>query len=108
MPKGKKKKQSSIVRKFQLSESCAWLNLGKADHIKYCSTTVLMIHSFFPLSVMQGKLHEDVREQSAPSAPPPQKISSEERKQRWEAGQIDYMGDDSFANIERKLNSFLK
>ncbi|XP_051252363.1 glycogenin-1a isoform X2 [Dicentrarchus labrax] len=54
------------------------------------------------------KLHEDVREPSAPFAPPPQKVSSEERKQRWEAGQIDYMGDDSFANIERKLDSFLK
>ncbi|KAM7376133.1 hypothetical protein PAMP_005879 [Pampus punctatissimus] len=54
------------------------------------------------------KLCDDVREQSAPPAPPPQKVSSEERKQRWEAGQIDYMGDDSFANIERKLNSFLK
>ncbi|KAG8013211.1 Glycogenin-1, partial [Nibea albiflora] len=35
-------------------------------------------------------------------------ISSEERKQRWEAGQIDYLGADSFANIERKLDSFLK
>ncbi|XP_040915959.1 glycogenin-1-like [Toxotes jaculatrix] len=55
-----------------------------------------------------GKLREDVREQLAACAPPPQKISSEERKQRWEAGQIDYMGDDSFANIERKLDSFLK
>ncbi|XP_061553024.1 glycogenin-1-like isoform X1 [Phycodurus eques] len=40
------------------------------------------------------------------TTPPP--ISSEERKQRWEAGQIDYLGDDSFANIERKLDSFLK
>ncbi|XP_056248922.1 glycogenin-1a [Seriola aureovittata] len=59
-----------------------------------------------------GKLHEDVGEQPSHSAPPPppppQKVSSEERKQRWEAGQIDYMGDDSFANIERKLDSFLK
>ncbi|XP_039992711.1 glycogenin-1a isoform X2 [Xiphias gladius] len=55
-----------------------------------------------------GKLHEDVTEQPAPSALPPQKVSSEERKQRWEAGQIDYLGDDSFANIERKLDSFLK
>lgn len=73
----------------------------------------LMIHLFFlslslSLSVTQGKLHEDVREQPTRSAPPPQKVSSEERKQRWEAGQIDYMGDDSFANIERKLDSFLK
>ncbi|KAM7403383.1 hypothetical protein PAMA_004029 [Pampus argenteus] len=54
------------------------------------------------------KIYDDVREQSAPPAPPLQKLSSDERKQRWEAGQIDYMGDDSFANIERKLNSFLK
>ncbi|XP_041668848.1 glycogenin-1a [Cheilinus undulatus] len=52
--------------------------------------------------------HEDVSAQAAPFTPPPQKVSSEERKQRWEAGQIDYMGDDSFANIERKLDSFLK
>uniref|UniRef100_A0A1A8IG03 glycogenin glucosyltransferase n=1 Tax=Nothobranchius kuhntae TaxID=321403 RepID=A0A1A8IG03_NOTKU len=57
----------------------------------------------------QNKFHEDVREQLQPfAAPPSQRISSEERKQRWEAGQIDYMGDDSFANIEQKLNSFLK
>ncbi|XP_034000278.1 glycogenin-1a isoform X1 [Trematomus bernacchii] len=54
----------------------------------------------------EGELHQDVREHPAP--PPPQKLSSDERKQRWEAGQIDYMGDDSFANIERKLDSFLK
>ncbi|CAJ1074377.1 glycogenin-1a [Xyrichtys novacula] len=52
--------------------------------------------------------HEDVSGQAAPLAPPPQKVSSEERKQRWEAGQIDYLGDDSFANIARKLDSFLK
>ncbi|XP_037551146.1 glycogenin-1 [Nematolebias whitei] len=57
----------------------------------------------------QDKLHEDVMEQPQPSPPPPsQKISSQERKQRWEAGQIDYMGDDSFVNIEQKLNMFLK
>uniref|UniRef100_A0A3Q3X160 glycogenin glucosyltransferase n=1 Tax=Mola mola TaxID=94237 RepID=A0A3Q3X160_MOLML len=48
------------------------------------------------------------QEQPASVTPPPQKFSSEERKQRWEAGQMDYMGDDSFANIERKLDSFLK
>ncbi|KAM9708225.1 glycogenin-1a [Menidia menidia] len=56
------------------------------------------------------KFHVDVKEQTASSPPPPpsQRISSEERKQRWEAGQIDYLGDDSFANIEQKLNSFLK
>ncbi|XP_017560595.2 glycogenin-1b [Pygocentrus nattereri] len=35
-------------------------------------------------------------------------ISSEERKQRWEQGQADYMGVDSFDNIEKKLAAFLK
>ncbi|KAG9343626.1 hypothetical protein JZ751_013796 [Albula glossodonta] len=40
---------------------------------------------------------------------PPQhpSISSEERKQKWEQGQADYMGMDSFDNIQRKLDSFL-
>ncbi|KAG7263541.1 hypothetical protein CRUP_018484 [Coryphaenoides rupestris] len=45
---------------------------------------------------------------SAPPAPPALKVSSDERKKRWEAGQADYMGDDSFVHIERKLDSFLK
>ncbi|KAG7487496.1 hypothetical protein MATL_G00024170 [Megalops atlanticus] len=35
-------------------------------------------------------------------------ISSEERKLRWEQGQADYMGMDSFENIQKKLDSFLK
>uniref|UniRef100_A0A3Q2VLL7 glycogenin glucosyltransferase n=1 Tax=Haplochromis burtoni TaxID=8153 RepID=A0A3Q2VLL7_HAPBU len=54
--------------------------------------------------------HKGTLPKESVSSPPsvPQKISSSERKQRWEAGQIDYMGDDSFANIEEKLNSFLK
>ncbi|KAL7380074.1 hypothetical protein ABVT39_011235 [Epinephelus coioides] len=56
----------------------------------------------------ESKLHQDVRQHPPPFVPPPQKVSSEERKQRWEAGQIDYLGDDSFANIKRKLDSFLK
>lgn len=57
---------------------------------------------------MQDKLHQDPMEQPAPVAAPPPQVSSEERKQRWEAGQMDYMGEDSFDNIERKLDSFLK
>lgn len=60
-------------------------------------------------SVTQGELREEGTEQPSAAAPPPApRVSSAERKQRWEAGQIDYMGDDSFDNIERKLNSFLK
>ncbi|KAM4771600.1 glycogenin-1 isoform 2-T2 [Rhinophrynus dorsalis] len=40
-------------------------------------------------------------------APPPQ-LSSQERKERWEQGQIDYMGEDSYDNIRKKLDSYLK
>ncbi|XP_061899244.1 glycogenin-1-like [Entelurus aequoreus] len=65
----------------------------------------------------EDKLHPDQGEEPAVAssadaaaslAPACRHMSSEERKQRWEAGEIDYMGDDSFANIERKLDAFLK
>lgn len=60
-------------------------------------------------AVLQDTFDQDLAEQPAPvTAPPPPQASSEERKQRWEAGQMDYMGEDSFDNIERKLDSFLK
>ncbi|XP_068603949.1 glycogenin-1b isoform X1 [Brachionichthys hirsutus] len=36
------------------------------------------------------------------------RLSSEERKQKWEQGQADYLGTDSFDNIKRKLDRFLK
>ncbi|XP_062377000.1 glycogenin-1-like isoform X2 [Sardina pilchardus] len=35
-------------------------------------------------------------------------LSSLERKHKWEQGQADYMGMDSFDNIQKKLDSFLK
>ena len=35
-------------------------------------------------------------------------LSSEERKKKWEQGQADYMGMDSFENIQKKLDAFLK
>ncbi|KAL6097774.1 gyg1 [Pungitius sinensis] len=35
-------------------------------------------------------------------------LSSEQRKQKWEQGQADYMGTDSFDNIKSKLDTFLK
>ncbi|XP_075793809.1 glycogenin-1 isoform X1 [Pelodiscus sinensis] len=35
-------------------------------------------------------------------------VSSEERKERWEQGQADYMGADSFDNIKKKLDSYLQ
>uniref|UniRef100_A0A7M4EG99 glycogenin glucosyltransferase n=1 Tax=Crocodylus porosus TaxID=8502 RepID=A0A7M4EG99_CROPO len=46
---------------------------------------------------------------SSPSSPPPQPtVSSEERKERWEQGQADYMGADSFDNIKKKLDTYLQ
>lgn len=35
-------------------------------------------------------------------------MTSAERKQKWEQGQADYMGIDSFDNIQKKLDVFLK
>lgn len=35
-------------------------------------------------------------------------VSSEERKERWEQGQADYLGEDSFDNIKRKLDTYLQ
>nr|XP_038959149.1 glycogenin-1 isoform X6 [Rattus norvegicus] len=43
----------------------------------------------------------------APPASQPS-LSSEERKERWEQGQADYMGADSFDNIKRKLDTYLQ
>ncbi|RXM27411.1 Glycogenin-1, partial [Acipenser ruthenus] len=40
--------------------------------------------------------------------PPPPPMSSAERKQKWEQGQADYMGADSFDNIQKKLDAYLK
>lgn len=47
---------------------------------------------------------------TAPNLPPslPPAISSEERKERWEQGQADYMGADSFDNIKKKLDTYLQ
>lgn len=43
--------------------------------------------------------------EATPEAPP---MSSMERKQKWEQGQADYLGVDSFDNIQKKLDAFLK
>ncbi|XP_062847212.1 glycogenin-1b isoform X2 [Trichomycterus rosablanca] len=63
--------------------------------------------NFFEPSCQEKEEEEVV--QTTPQAqfsPPP--LSSVERKQRWEQGQADYMGIDSFDNIEKKLAAFLK
>uniref|UniRef100_A0A8D2GMI0 Glycogenin-1 n=1 Tax=Urocitellus parryii TaxID=9999 RepID=A0A8D2GMI0_UROPR len=43
----------------------------------------------------------------SPATPQPF-VSSEERKERWEQGQADYLGADSFDNIKRKLDTYLQ
>ncbi|XP_031813653.1 glycogenin-1 isoform X2 [Sarcophilus harrisii] len=55
--------------------------------------------------VTDAMLHMSIGDLS----PPPQPfVSSEERKERWEQGQADYMGADSFDNIKRKLDTYLQ
>ncbi|GCC38706.1 hypothetical protein chiPu_0017222 [Chiloscyllium punctatum] len=39
--------------------------------------------------------------------PPDEVVSSDERKKKWEQGQADYMGVDSFQNIQKKLDAYL-
>ncbi|XP_073704183.1 glycogenin-1a isoform X1 [Garra rufa] len=56
----------------------------------------------------EGDIHVDVAQMHISHHPPPPQMSSQERKQKWEQGQADYMGLDSFENIEKKLDSFLK
>lgn len=62
----------------------------------------------FNSGFLESEQNDNATHQPAPVDPPQPQVSSAERKKRWEAGQIDYMGDDSFANIERKLDTFLK
>ena len=63
------------------------------------SVSLLLLHNVFSHSSQGGS--------SLAEALEPQ-MSSEERKQKWEQGQADYMGMDSFDNIQKKLDTFLK
>lgn len=56
----------------------------------------------------ESDINVDVAQMHISHHPPPPPVSSQERKQKWEQGQADYMGVDSFENIEKKLDSFLK
>ncbi|XP_030631075.1 glycogenin-1a [Chanos chanos] len=62
----------------------------------------------FHSGCVETEIHESVAQMHVSNPPPPPQISSQERKSKWEQGQADYMGMDSFENIERKLDSFLK
>lgn len=55
----------------------------------------------------QESVHvEAVQEEECVHPLAPQ-TSSQDRKQKWEQGDADYLGEDSFTHIEKKLDSFL-
>ncbi|CAI5775668.1 glycogenin-1 isoform X4 [Podarcis muralis] len=59
--------------------------------------------------VAEAVSHLSLSSAAVPNSPPsPPAISSEERKERWEQGQADYMGADSFDNIKKKLDTYLQ
>uniref|UniRef100_A0A8C5M738 glycogenin glucosyltransferase n=1 Tax=Leptobrachium leishanense TaxID=445787 RepID=A0A8C5M738_9ANUR len=58
------------------------------------------------ISSIEEEVTEAVEQMSIASPPP--SISSEERRERWEQGQVDYMGEDSYENIRKKLDSYLQ
>ncbi|XP_035971527.1 glycogenin-1 isoform X3 [Halichoerus grypus] len=63
-------------------------------------------HSCLNVEGVSGAMsHLSVGETPAAAQP---FVSSEERKERWEQGQADYMGADSFDNIKRKLDTYLQ
>ncbi|MBN3326766.1 GLYG protein, partial [Atractosteus spatula] len=78
---------------------------GSSCVLNVCAPLNLMFNQQTAFS-FQDAITEGVSQIRVTPSPPP--ISSEERKQRWEQGQADYMGEDSFENIQKKLDSFLK
>ncbi|KTF74872.1 hypothetical protein cypCar_00017499 [Cyprinus carpio] len=76
------------------------------------SVLVLMKEEYgdqpFHSGCTESDINVDVAQMHISHHPPPPPVSSQERKQKWEQGQADYMGVDSFENIEKKLDSFLK
>ncbi|OCT80940.1 hypothetical protein XELAEV_18027752mg [Xenopus laevis] len=54
------------------------------------------------------EVKEAVVQMSISHSHSPPSVSSEERRERWEQGQVDYMGEDSYDNIKKKLDSYLQ
>ncbi|XP_077481069.1 glycogenin-1-like isoform X1 [Stigmatopora argus] len=83
----------------------------------YSSSVVPMLKEQYGDQAFHSEYVEQASEEGLVSAaaalhlsptPLQQEPSSEERKQKWEQGQADYMGTDSFDNIKKKLDTFLK
>ncbi|KAM9469218.1 glycogenin-1a [Clarias gariepinus] len=58
-------------------------------------------------SVEQESVYIEAAQEEECEHPPSPKTSSQDRKQKWEQGDADYLGEDSFTHIEKKLDSFL-
>ncbi|XP_055501677.1 glycogenin-1a isoform X1 [Leucoraja erinacea] len=63
--------------------------------------------SISPVKQEEEKLSEAVSQLSVSPPAPTAPISSEERRRNWEQGQADFMGVDSFQNIQKKLDTYL-
>lgn len=63
----------------------------------------------FQEEVAEAVSHLSLSPAALPASPPsPPAMSSEERREKWEQGQADYMGADSFDNIKKKLDTYLQ
>uniref|UniRef100_A0AAV2L3X5 glycogenin glucosyltransferase n=1 Tax=Knipowitschia caucasica TaxID=637954 RepID=A0AAV2L3X5_KNICA len=74
----------------------------------YSSAVVPLLYEQYGDQPFHSGCVEGESPSQAQSQSPQPLMSSEERKERWEQGQADYLGMDSFDNIQAKLDSFLK
>ncbi|KAK0149409.1 Glycogenin-1 [Merluccius polli] len=74
----------------------------------YSAEVVPMLQGHYGDQPFHSGCVEEEESQAGSAASAPPALSSEERKERWEQGQADYMGVDSFENIQKKLDAFLK
>ncbi|XP_078061600.1 glycogenin-1a isoform X2 [Mustelus asterias] len=86
---------------FTTSVSPLLTEHGISKEPRSSGTQELILSSNF----QEEKLSEAVSQLSF--TPPPPVVSSEERRKKWEQGQADYMGEDSFQNIQKKLDAYL-
>ncbi|XP_017657424.1 glycogenin-1 isoform X3 [Nannospalax galili] len=93
-----------LLQQFGLiKDTCSHLTVGSLSDLAY---TLAFSCGFCRKEHVSGAMsHLSLGE--VPATPQPF-VSSEERKERWEQGQADYMGADSFDNIKRKLDTYLQ
>ncbi|MCI4386212.1 hypothetical protein PGIGA_G00059930 [Pangasianodon gigas] len=84
-----------------------WWSVFKSSVLPLLSEEHTHPLSDSPSMEQEGVYVEAARVEECVHPPAPQ-TSSQDRKQKWEQGDADYLGEDSFTHIERKLDSFLK